>query len=77
MPILIQIQNLSSLLITRRSKNKIGPIQEFIKSANSKRILNNKPLFAAYPDLSNIATLNIPLGTSQDIIYPNIIDEWP
>ena len=50
-------------------------IQELIKSASVKRILNNFPLFGTYPGDSNIATLNIPLGTSQTITYPAIVDE--
>jgi hypothetical protein len=42
-----------------------------------KRILNDFPKFGSNPDGSTIDTLNIPLGSSQDIIYPNIIDERP
>ena len=64
-------------MITRHSKNKKSSIQEFIKRANLKRFLNGGALFGSYPGGSNIATLNIPLGTSQDIIYPNINDGRP
>ena len=64
-------------MITRPSKNNIKSIQELIKSKNFKRFLNNDPLLGTYPDGSNIATLNIPLGTTQDVIYPDINDEHP
>jgi hypothetical protein len=74
-PIFVQVLNKSSLLITRY--HKIAPIQELIKSENSKRFLNNDPLFSTYPGGSIIATLTIPLGTTQDVIYPSINDEDP
>jgi hypothetical protein len=74
-PIFVQVLNKSSLLITRY--HKIAAIQELIKSENSKRLLNNDPLFSTYPGGSIIATLTIPLGTSQDVIYPSINDEHP
>ncbi len=34
-------------------------------------------LFDTYTNETNIATLNIPLGTSQTITYPTIVDDEP
>jgi len=33
-------------------------------------------LFGTYTNGTNIATLNIPLGTSQTITYPTLIDGY-
>ncbi len=41
---------------------------------NLKRSLNSLALFGTYTNGTNIATLNIPLGTSQTITYPTLID---
>ena len=64
-------------MITRLSKNKIKSNQEFIKNSKLNRFLNAFPKLGSYPGGSNIATVNIPLGSSQDIIYPSIVDESP
>jgi hypothetical protein len=64
-------------LITSRSIKKKSLIQEFNKSPNFKRFLNSDVRLGSYSDGSKIATLNIPLGTSQDITYPNINDDHP